>query len=39
MMMDLPFKALVPQEGWRYMGSEAVCIAANTPRKANASKF
>ena len=34
----LPFKALVPKEGgvtW----DQAVCIAANTPRKANAIKF
>ena len=34
----LPFKALVPKEGgvtW----DQAVCIAANTPRKENAIKF
>jgi spermidine/putrescine transport system substrate-binding protein len=34
----LPFKALVPKEGgvtW----DQAVCIAANTPRKTNAIKF
>jgi spermidine/putrescine transport system substrate-binding protein len=34
----LPYKALVPKEGgvtW----DQAVCIAANTPRKANAIKF